>query len=234
MKRFWTVFLCMFTAIAGAFNAKELSMKLLNQQEQSIIEISTLTATGETEKLVSALNNALDRGLNINEVNEVLVQTYAYAGFPRSLGGIFTFMKVVDERKAKGIQDKRGKETSPLPKTFDRDTYGARVRADLAGQKEIPEPGGYQLFSPIIDQFLKEHLFADIFVRDILTPKQRELSTISVLAALGNVAGPFKFHYQASMNMGWTKEELLEFIKVIENSLGKRKAQEALEVLESI
>jgi len=41
------------------------------------------------------------------------------------------------------------------------------------GQKEIPAPSGYQLFAPAIDTFLKEHLFADIFARDILTHKER-------------------------------------------------------------
>jgi hypothetical protein len=32
----------------------------------------------------------------------------------------------------------------------------------------IPPPSGYQLFTPVIDTFLKEHLFADIFARDTL------------------------------------------------------------------
>ena len=32
----------------------------------------------------------------------------------------------------------------------------------------IPPPSGYQLFTPVIDTFLKEHLFADIFARDNL------------------------------------------------------------------
>ena len=39
------------------------------------------------------------------------------------------------------------------------------MRAKLAGQEMIPAPAGYQLFTPIIDTFLKEHLFADIFAR---------------------------------------------------------------------
>jgi hypothetical protein len=30
-------------------------------------------------------------------------------------------------------------------------------------------PTGYSAFAPVIDTFLKEHLFADIFERDVLT-----------------------------------------------------------------
>ena len=43
------------------------------------------------------------------------MQMYAYAGFPRSLNGIHTFMAVMDERQAKGIKDAMGKEASPVP-----------------------------------------------------------------------------------------------------------------------
>lgn len=34
--------------------------------------------------------------ITINEIKEVLVQMYAYCGFPRSLNGINTFMTVVN------------------------------------------------------------------------------------------------------------------------------------------
>ncbi|MEN5406122.1 carboxymuconolactone decarboxylase family protein [Aliarcobacter butzleri] len=209
-------------------------MKLLDKKDQSIIEISALTTIGDTEKLKVALEKGLDNGLTKNEIKEVLVQIYAYAGFPRSLGGIGTFMKVVEERANKGIKDEIGKEATAIPIDLNKDEYGAKVRAQLAGQDTIPSPSGYQLFSPVIDTFLKEHLFADIFARDILTHKQRELSTISVLAALGNVQGPLYFHLQASINTGWTKEQLVEFVKVIENCLDEKKALEVQTVLKSI
>jgi hypothetical protein len=40
----------------------------------------------------------------------------------------------------------------------------------------------WPLFSPAIDTFLKEHLFADIFVRDVISHQDRELATIAALA----------------------------------------------------
>jgi hypothetical protein len=82
---------------------------------------------------------------------------YAYAGFPRSLNGINAFMAVMDERQAKGIKDEMGKEASPLPTDMNKDEYGAKVRARLAGREMIPPPSGYQLFTPVIDTFLKGH-----------------------------------------------------------------------------
>ena len=59
----------------------------LNAKEQSIVTISAFTAKGDLENLQKALNRGLDSGLTVNEIKEVLVQMYAYCGFPRSLNG---------------------------------------------------------------------------------------------------------------------------------------------------
>jgi alkylhydroperoxidase/carboxymuconolactone decarboxylase family protein YurZ len=37
-------------------------------------------------------------------------------------------------------------------------------------------------FAPAIDQFLKEHLFGDIFGRDILDYETRKIATIAALS----------------------------------------------------
>lgn len=135
------------------------------------------------------MNEGLDAGLTVNEIKEILVQLYAYAGFPRSLNGINTFMAVMDERQEKGIKDKMGKEASPLPSDLNKDAYGAKERARRTGSDVIPPPSGLQLFAPVIDTFLKEHLFADIFARDNLDIQSRELATISALASMTGTAG---------------------------------------------
>ena len=63
--------------------------------------------------------------------------------------------------------------TLPLA-LMNQDAYGAKVRAKLAGKDTIPPPSGYQVFAPAIDVFLKQHLFADIFVRDNLEVSHQE------------------------------------------------------------
>ncbi len=121
----------------------------LSAKQQSIIPIAAFTANGDVEKLKTALNEGLDSGLTVNEIKEILVQIYAYAGFPRSLNGIHAFMAVMDERQASGIEDEVGREASPVSADMNKDEYGAKVRAMLAGQEVIPPPSGYQLFTPL-------------------------------------------------------------------------------------
>ena len=87
----------------------------LTAKQQGIVPIAAFTANGNMEKLKTALNEGLDAGLTVNEIKEVLVQMYAYTGFPRSLNGISTFIAVMEEREKKGIKDEIGPEAALIP-----------------------------------------------------------------------------------------------------------------------
>ena len=206
----------------------------LNAKQQSIIPIAAFTASGDLDRLKNELQEGLKAGLTVNEIKEILVHLYAYAGFPRSLNGINTFMTVLNERQAQGIEDEIGPEASPLPDDMNKGEYGASVRAKLAGMKTIPPPGGYQLFAPIIDTFLKEHLFADIFARDILDFQTRELVTISALASMTGTGGQLFFHLGAAMNTGLSEAQMQAFIAVLEAKVGKKEAEDAAKILAKV
>jgi len=203
----------------------------LSAKQQSIIPIAAFTANGDLDSLKSALAEGLAAGLTVNEMKEILVHLYAYAGFPRSLNGINTFMALLNERQEQGIEDETGPEASPLPTDMDKDAYGANVRAKLAGWETIPPPGGYQLFAPIIDTFLKEHLFADIFARDVLDFQSRELVTIAALASMVGTAGQLYFHLGAAMNTGLSEAQIHAFIAVLKDKVGQGDAEGATAVL---
>src|SRR5690606_19693716 len=135
----------------------------LTLKQQSIATIAALTAKGDWDNLKTGLSQGLDNGLTINEIKEELVHLYAYVGFPKSIMGLQTLLSVLDERKANGITDNWGKETSPIDDTKPKYERGKTVLEDLTKTKLSETKPAYQQFSPEIDTFLKEHLFADIF-----------------------------------------------------------------------
>jgi len=206
----------------------------LSTKQQSIIPIVAFTANGDLDKLRTALTEGLEAGLTVNEIKEILAHLYAYTGFPRSLNGIHTFMAVIKERQAQGIEDEIGAEASPLPTDINKDDYGAKVRAKLAGWEKIPPPGGYQVFAPIIDTFLKEHLFADIFARDVLDFQSRELVTISALASMTGTGGQLTFHLGAAMNTGLSEAQIQDFIAVLKAKVGQQEAEDAAAILQKV
>lgn len=177
----------------------------LNNKQQNIVMIASYTAYGDLQNLEKALNRGLDAGLTANEVKEILVQMYAYCGFPRSLNALNTFMKVASVRK----DVKTGVEGKVLPKETDKFAYGDNVQVELTGGHI---KGGVFEFAPAIDQYLKEHLFADIFARGVLTNQEREIATISALSSMQGVESQLKSHIQCGKNTGLTEEQINEIL----------------------
>ena len=206
----------------------------LNQRQKSIIPIAAFTANGDLDRLAPALTQGLDNGLSVNEIKEIMVHLYAYAGFPRSLNALSTFMKVLDARKAQGIEDVQGKTAGPVPADFNKDEYGAKVRAMLAGRETDISGAAWQRFTPVIDTFLKEHLFADIFVRDVISHQDRELVTIAALAAMTGTQGQLGFHLGAAMNTGLTQGQLEDFISVLGATVSPEQAESAGKILTNV
>jgi 4-carboxymuconolactone decarboxylase len=197
----------------------------LNAQQQSLISISALTAVGDLVHLKAQLNTGLDAGLTVNEIKEVLVQLYAYCGFPRSLNAISTFMNVLQERKSKGIDDKEGKEIIIRSNTSDRYEQGRKTLETLTKTPQAKPAPGFGEFAPRVDAFLKEHLFADIFDSDVLSYQQRELATIAALAAMEGVAPQLQSHLTMGMNTGLTDRQFKEVFLLIETHIGKKQAE---------
>jgi len=231
----WIIFSLLTPVWAiGSEEDKMERLHALTPRQQSIIPIAAFTAEGDIDRLKPSLNQGLDAGLTVNEIKEVLVHLYAYTGFPRSLNALSAFMEVMDERKAKGIEDVVGKEASPVPPDFDRDEYGAKVRAKLAGRETDISNARWQQFSPAIDTFLKEHLFADLFVRDVISHRDRELATIAALANMTGTEGQLRFHLGAAMNTGLTEAQMRDFISVLGTKVGETQAENAQEILNEV
>lgn len=194
---------------------------VLNTGQQSIVNISALTATGDLEKLKLQLNTGLDVGLTINEIKEVLTQLYAYCGFPRSLNAISVFINVLEERKSKGIHDQQGRDIVTANSTTDKYEQGRKVLEILTKTTQAKPASGFGEFAPRIDAFLKEHLFADIFNSDILTYQQRELATISALTAMQGVQSQLSAHIGIGKNTGITDSQMLQIAVLIEQCVSK-------------
>lgn len=217
-----------FAAMAHAEGAH--SASALSSRQQSIIPIAAFTAKGDVENLKGALAEGLQNGMTVNETKEVLVQMYAYTGFPRSLTGLNTFIALLDERKAKGIIDEVGKDATPLPADANIRELGTANQTTVIGR---PASGPVYEFAPIIDTFLKEHLFGDIFSRDVLGFQERELATVSALASLPAEA-QLRSHLNCCLVVGLNEAQMKAFVAVLETKVGKQEADLAKNALNSV
>jgi alkylhydroperoxidase/carboxymuconolactone decarboxylase family protein YurZ len=207
-----------------------IASETLSARQQAIVPIAAFAAAGDLARLNTALNHGLDAGLTVSDAREILVQLYAYAGFPRSLNALGELMKVLEARKQRGIQDAPGQAPShPIP------TGEALLAAGTANQSRLsggPVKGPVFDFAPAIDEYLKTHLFGDIFERDNLDWQSREIATVSMLAALPGAEPQVQAHMRISMNVGLTVNQLRQLGQVLADRVDANAAQRAREALE--
>jgi alkylhydroperoxidase/carboxymuconolactone decarboxylase family protein YurZ len=197
----------------------------LSTKQQTIPLIAAYMATSDMLRLNAALNRGLDVGLTISEAKEILVQLYAYVGFPKSLNALGELMKVVEARRHRGIKDAPGREpTGAIPVGDELLAVGRANQTRISG---APVTGPVMEFAPVINQFLQAHLFGNIFERDNLDWQSRELATIGALAATPGVEAQLLSHMRASMRVGLTAKQLRQFIQVLAEGGDKQEAERA-------
>ncbi len=225
MKRF-TLLFCLLP-----WNVATAGTDALTPREENIAVIAALAARGDLERLEQALHRGLDERLAVSEIKEVLVQLYAYCGFPRSLNALGTFRAVVEERRARGIEDEAGREPAALSAGFDAWTAGREVQTELAGG---PVEGGVFDFAPVINDYLRSHLFGDIFARDNLDHRSREVATIGMLASVEGLDPQLRAHLAIGLNVGLTAGELRCFVSLMTERVGATEGARAARALEEV
>lgn len=66
--------------------------------------------------------------------------------------------------------------------------------------------------APDFARYIVEFPFGDIYTRSGLDLRQREIATIAALAALGNATPQLKVHIEAGLNVGLSREEIVEVL----------------------
>lgn len=202
----------------------------LSARQQAIVPIAAFTASGNLDALKTAVGSGLDDGLTVNEIKEIPIHLYAYAGFPRSLNALGTVMGVVEERRARGIEDETGEAPRSVPGGQDSLERGREMQTRLAGQ---PVTGPLFEFAPGINELLQAHLFGDLFARGVLDERDRELVTVSALASMDGVESQLKAHIGIATNVGITRAELSALAGVLGTSIGSEqqaRVEQAIQV----
>lgn len=222
--------------LISSFTLANAQENMKEKQQEKLVTIVAFAVKGNLDQLNKELNAGLDAGLTVNEVKEMLVHSYAYAGFPRAIRGLQTLMSVLEERKAKGITDEWGREASPIVDRGDKYERGKNILAEISGTTppEGRPTSGYANFSPEIETFLKEHLFADIFERDVLTYAQREMVTISILTSLGGAEPMLRSHMNIGLKVGITPDELKQIINTISRNVSDADTESARQIMSEL
>ena len=92
----------------------------------------------------------------------------------------------------------------------------------------------YSDFSPELVKLTLEFGYSDIFSRDNLDPKHRQIATVSALTALGNAKPQLKFHINAGLNIGLTEIEVKEIMLLMSVYAGFPSAINGTNILKEV
>lgn len=100
-------------------------------------------------------------------------------------------------------------EQSESESRFER---GARMLSEIDGTTGEQVVQSLADIAPDFARYLVEFPFGDIYSRPGLSLRHREVATIAALTALGNASPQLKVHIKAGLNVGLTRDEIIEVI----------------------
>lgn len=93
-----------------------------------------------------------------------------------------------------------------------------RFARGLEKLREIDGEAGERVVASLADiapdfaRYLIEFPFGDIYSRPGLDLRSREIAVVAALTAMGNAAPQLKVHLRAALNVGVTRQEIIEVI----------------------
>ncbi|MFI6684747.1 carboxymuconolactone decarboxylase family protein [Streptomyces sp. NPDC050485] len=185
-----------------------LSRPGLTLRQRQIATVGALAAMGNAApQLRFHIDGALNVGVSPAEVLEILIHTAVYAGFPAALNGIAAAREVFEARPGLPVAPV---DTAPVP--------GDRYERGLAKLAEVDGHAGDQVvasmrdIAPDLTRYIIEFAFGDVYSRSALDLKSRELASVAMCTALGTAAPQLRVHIHGLLNVGGTREEVVEVI----------------------
>ena len=180
----------------------------LTLKERQLITVAALAALGNARpQLKFHVHGALNVGCSSGELVELMMHLVVYAGFPAGLNGVFAAQEVFHEC---------GVAPAPVPTAAAATAPDSRFRRGWEALMHIDGHAGEKVIAslaelaPDLGRFVIEFGFGDIYTRPGLDLIQRELITVAALAAMGTAMPQMKVHMHGLLNVGGTRDQLVE------------------------
>ena len=83
---------------------------------------------------------------------------------------------------------------------------------EIDGQAGVNVIESLKDVSPDLARYIIEYPFGDVYSREILDNRTKEIAVVAALTAMGNAEPQLKVHINAALNVGVTSEEISEIM----------------------
>lgn len=192
----------------------------LDRKTRLLCFVSLLTAQGHKNFLKGFIRAARDAGCTPQELYEVILQNYLFAGYPAAIEGFKVFREVVQEKPKMAIEgDAQQWKSRGL--ALGRQVYSEefeRLMTHLRG------------LSPELAEWMVVEGYGKVLSRPGLGAKERELCAIATLLVSG-WERQLRSHIRGALNVGATVAEVEEVILQLRPLMGLPIVQWGMELL---
>jgi len=89
---------------------------------------------------------------------------------------------------------------------------GRKRIKEILGEKSEEIIKKFESISPDFANYILDFAYGDLYTREGFPDKYRELAAVACLIGQGNTGLPLKAHIKGMLNVGWTKNEVIELI----------------------
>ena len=183
----------------------------LTRRDRSLVSVTALTCLGRKVELRTHLAGALHHGVEVDEIEELMLHLCGYAGYPRGLDGM---------RAALALFSEREDAPRPLPRPAAEAKNDEQRRHD--GAEAFKRIMGWEAPNDVVARTMEEqlgalgdfaiqHLMGEIWSRPQLCLRDRSLITLAALISLDKIT-ELRFHIPAALRNGMSREEIDEVI----------------------
>jgi 4-carboxymuconolactone decarboxylase len=116
----------------------------------------------------------------------------------------------------------------------DRRVRGEEMLGRVDGEAGIRVVENLAASFPEFANYVLEYPFGDIYSRSGLGLRERELSVVAALCAMGNAAPQLRVHIHAALHVGCTPREILEVLMMMSVYAGFPAALNGLAVVKEV
>jgi 4-carboxymuconolactone decarboxylase len=172
-----------------------------------LVEISAALAARDDFRLDEALRRASEGGAKQVEVEETLLQSYLFLGYPAALTGIARWREIAGPPPAES-------DALASPEQLDEWTErGTRVCERVYGRAYGKLRGNIARAHPAMDRWMVAEGYGKVLGRPDLPLRVRELCNVAVLAAT-TWEPQLHSHLRGAMNSGATCAEVEEALEI--------------------
>lgn len=180
----------------------------LSLRHRQLATVTALAAMGHARpQLEFHIGGALNVGVGAQELVECLLQVVPCAGFPAALNGIAAARTVL---AARGLLP-----LAPAPAVAaddDRFLRGSRALERIDGAAGTAVIDSLRDIAPDLGRFIIEFGFGDLFSRPLPDPITREIITVAAFTALGSCLPQLRVHAHGLLNVGGSRDALVETV----------------------